>query len=157
ISTVLTQLTGITLSIQVRDQAKVAKALDPAMGIVNRMLAQAGGPGGNGPEFRKQAGDQPSYVLEVPPGLVPPQFQGLYQPTISLAKDQLIISATTAGAERAVAASTGGPDKRWRPTGAFGSMARRLPNNLMMLNVNDPRESMPTLIENLPAVAQQLG
>jgi len=162
-SALLSQSAGITLSIQVRDPAKTAKALDPLIGIVNRTLSQAGAPGnqpgGNAPilEFRKQAGPDPSYVLDFPPGSLPPQFQGIYQPTVMLTKDQLVISATTAGAQRAAAASNGGADGRWQPTGAFGAMVRRLPANLVLLNVNDPRESIPALIENLPTVAKQLS
>jgi prepilin-type processing-associated H-X9-DG protein len=163
VSLLVSQVAGITLSFQVRDSAKVAKALDPLMGIANRALAQAAGqgnqPGGNAPvfEFRKQAGADPSYVMELPPGSVPPQFQGIYQPTIILAKDQLVISATTVAAQRAAAASNGGPERRWQPSGAFATMARRLPSNLIMLAVTDPRESLPALVENLPNVANQLN
>ncbi len=162
-SLLLSQSAGITLSIQVRDPAKAAKALDPLIGIVNRTLSQAGGPGnqpgGNAPilEFRKQPGADASYVLDFPPGSLPAQFQGVYQPTVMLTKDQLVISATTAAAQRAAAASNGGAAGRWQPTGAFGAVARRLPSNLVLLNVNDPRESIPALIENLPNVATQLN
>ncbi len=162
-SLLLSQSAGITLSIQVRDPAKAAKALDPLIGIVNRMLSQAGGPGnqpgGNAPilEFRKQAGAEATYVMDLVAGAVPPQFQGVFQPTVMLTKDQLVIAATTAGAQRAAAASNGGADRRWQPTGAFASVARRLPSNLVLLNVNDPRESIPALIENLPNVANQLN
>ncbi len=162
-SALVAQSAGITLSIQVRDPAKAAKALDPLIGIVNRTLSQAGAqgnqPGGNAPilEFRKQAGPDPSYVLDFPPGSLPPQFQGLYQPTVMLVKDQLVISATTANAQRAAGASKGGADRRWRPTGAFAAMARRLPPNLVLLNVNDPRDTMPALIGNLPTLAEQLN
>ncbi|MGO9922352.1 MAG: DUF1559 domain-containing protein [Isosphaeraceae bacterium] len=162
-SMLLAQSAGITLSIQVRDPAKAAKALDPLMGIVNRTLSQAGAPGnqpgGNAPilEFRKQAGAEATYVMDLVAGAVPPQVQGVYQPTVMLTKDQLVISATTAAAQRAAAASKGGADRRWQPTGAFGALARRLPPNLVLLNVNDPRESIPTLLENLPAVVTQLN
>jgi hypothetical protein len=163
VSVLVSQVAGITLSLQVRDSAKVAKALDPLMGLVNGALAQAAGqgnqPGGNIPvlEFRKQGGSDPTYVMEMPAGAVPPQFQGIFQPTIMLAKDQLVISATTVAAQRAVAASNGGPEKRWQPTGAFATMARRLPANLILLTVTDPSESLPNLIENLPNVATQLN
>jgi prepilin-type processing-associated H-X9-DG protein len=162
-SAVLAQTAGITLSIQVRDPGKAAKALDSLMGIVNRTLSQAGAqrnqPGGNAQvlEFRKQVGAEPTYVLDLPPGAVPPQVQGIYQPTVTLTKDQLVIAATTAGAQRAAAASSGGAGGRWQPSGAFGAMARRLPSKLVLLNVNDPRESMPTLVENLPNLAAQLN
>ncbi len=70
------------------------------------MLSQAGGPGnqpgGNAPilEFRKQAGAEATYVMDLVAGAVPPQFQGVFQPTVMLTKDQLVIAATTAGAAR---------------------------------------------------------
>jgi hypothetical protein len=162
-SVLVSQLTAITFSLEVRDRAKFAKALDPLIEIVNRSLAGAGGqgnqPGGNAVifEFRKQEGADPTYVMELPAGVVPPQFQGMFQPTVMLGKDQLIISATTAAARRAAAASNGGPERRWQPTGAFAAMARRLPTNLVLLSVTDPRESLPALVENLPKLADQLN
>ena len=76
----------------------------------------------------------------------------MFQPTVMLGKDQLVLAATTAAAEQALA---GGP--RWQPTGAFVPMARRLPASLVFLNVSDPRDSMPALIEKLPVLVQQLN
>ena len=129
-SVLASQLAGITLSIHVRDRAKATRlALDPLIGIVNRVLsharAQGNQPSGNAPilEFRKQAGPDPSYVMDIPPGVLPPQFQGVFQPTVMLAENQLVISATTAAAQRAVAACNGGPDSAGRENPCMGRPA----------------------------------
>jgi prepilin-type processing-associated H-X9-DG protein len=78
-------------------------------------------------------------------------------PTIALDKEQLIISATSAAAEKALALVAGPADKRWSVTGAYVRVAERIPRNLMMLVITDPRETMPAVIENLPAIAQALN
>ena len=96
-------------------------------------------------------------MLDFPPGSLPPQLRGIYQPTVMLTKDQLVVSATTAAALRAGAASKGGAEGAGGRRVAFGAMARRLPANLVLLNVNDLRESIPTLIEKLPMLADQLN
>ncbi len=36
-------------------------------------------------------------------------------------------------------------------------MARRLPENFVLLNVSDPRDTLPAAVENLPALVQQLN
>jgi prepilin-type processing-associated H-X9-DG protein len=162
-SALVSQFAGITLSIQVRDQASATKAVDSLVAIVNRTLSQAiaqRSEAGAKPlmlALRKQPGPDLAYALDFPEGSVPPQVQALYRPTVMLVKDQLIISATTTAAQRAAAASHGGADRRWRPTGAFGPMTRRLPPNLVLLTVSDPRETLPRLIETLPTVVERLS
>ncbi len=72
--------------------------------IIGQQMArrpnQAGGAGAPAPEFRKQPGDRPTYVLDLPPGLLPPQLAEMFQPTVSLGKDGLVLAATTAAADR---------------------------------------------------------
>jgi len=156
---VMAQFTGLTLSVQVRDADAVAKVLDPLMNALNRIIKQqaAARPNqanaGAAPfEFRKLPAPRPAYVLDLPPGSLPPQFLGMFQPTVMLGTDQLVLGATTAVAEQAVA---GGP--RWQPTGAFIPMGRRLPESLVFLSISDPRDSMPALIEKLPVLVQQMN
>ena len=164
ISALVSRSAGLTLSIHVRDRAKATRlALDPLIGIVNRVLThvrvQGDQPGGKAPvlEFRRQAGPDPTYVLDIPPGLLPAPFQGVYQPTVMLAENQLVISATTAAAQRAVTACNGGPDKRVSQNSGWGIQQRALPRELVLFNVTDPRESVAALIESLPAVAKLLS
>jgi len=153
------QYTGLTLSVQVRNAAAVAKAFDPVMTALNRILKQqaAARPnpanaGAGSFEFRRLPTARPAYVLDLPPGSLPPQFSAMFQPTVILGTNQLVLGATTAAAEQALA---GGP--RWQPTGAFIPMGRRLPGSLVFLNISDPRDSIPALIEKLPIVVQQLN
>jgi prepilin-type processing-associated H-X9-DG protein len=149
---------GLTISFQVRNAAAVAKGLDPLMSALNRFIKQrqAGGrpdqanAGAPAPEFRKQPAVRPAYVLEFPPGSLPPQVAALFRPTVMLGTNQLVFGMTTNVAEQAL---TRGP--RWQPTAAFSPVAQRLPQSLVFLNINDPRDSMPALIERLPALVQQ--
>ena len=163
-SVLVSGLAGITLSIHVRDRTKATRlAIEPLIGIVNRILSQARAQGkeprDNAPilEFRKQAGPDPSYVLAIPPGFLPPQFQGVFQPTVTLTEKQLVISATTTAAQRAVAACSGGPEQRTSHNSGWGVLQRSLPRSLVVFSVADPRESLPALIENLPTVSKLLS
>jgi prepilin-type processing-associated H-X9-DG protein len=79
----------------------------------------------------------------------------MYRPTVMVGEDQLVISLTPDAAERAQAA--GRTDSSWRPSGAFLTMTRRLSTNLVFLNVSDPRESLPALIESLPTALQGIN
>ena len=154
----LAQFTGLTLVAQVRDQAALMRAFDPLMKTINAMLQmQRAGPNAPVMAFRKQDGPRPTYVLDLPQGGLPPQILAMFQPTFTLGKDQLVFGASTDAAERAIGASTAAPGLRWQATGAFVPMARRLPENLVLLNVSDPRDTMPAMIESLPAIVQQLN
>jgi prepilin-type processing-associated H-X9-DG protein len=90
--------------------------------------------------------------MEFPPGSVPPQLAAMFRPTVMLGKDQLVVGAANTAVEEAFA---GGPP--WRPTGAFIPVAKRLPQSFVFLNMTDPRDSMPTFVEKLPVMVQQLN
>ena len=159
---VMQQLAGYTLSAQVGDQAAVAGALERLAKGINDFLSAQGeaarrNPAGGAPpaapaQLRKIDGPSPGYVLDFPPGPQAAQLAAIFQPTLLLGKNQLILSASTAAALRAAAE---GP--RWRPGGLYVPVVRRLPDRLVFLNLSDPGESMPGFIENLPAVAQQMN
>ena len=68
-------------------------------------------------------------------------------------QNQLVIGATGSAVDHALTAGRGSPN--WRPTGAFLAMTRRLPKELIFLNVSDPRDTMPSLVENVPSLLQQ--
>jgi prepilin-type processing-associated H-X9-DG protein len=154
----LSQFNGMTLSVQIRDQAAMTRAFDPLMRTINIILqGQKAGPNAQPLAFRKQSGRRPSYVLDLSQGGLNPQIVAMFKPTITLGKDQLVFAATTAAADAAINVSTAGPTRRWQAAGPFVSMARRLPENLVLLNVSDPRDTIPTLIESLPALVQQMN
>ena len=147
-------LSGITISAQIRDQAALTRAIEPLMTVVNQVLQ--GGPAGN-LEFRKQEGARPSYILDLPAGLLPPPFATLFRPTIVVGKDQLIVGTSTDPAQKAANLSGTPKDHLWQPTGAFVPVVRRLPANLVYLRIADPRETMPAIIESLPVLAQTIN
>jgi hypothetical protein len=150
--------TGLTFSLQVRDQAELSKQVEGIIRGINRILEQRPPAGGaDPPQFRKKTGSNMEYVLEFPPGSVPEGPLGMFSPTIALDRQQLLLSATTAAAEKALALSNAPAQQRWSPAGAHVAMARQLPAQMMMLMVTDPRETMPVYIENLPAIAQALN
>jgi hypothetical protein len=157
-SAVMAQFTGQTLAVQVRDAAAVARVLDRLMAGLNRIIKQrqtAGRPDQADAasfEFRKQAAPRPTYVLDLPPGSVPPQWAAMFRPTVVLDENQLVLAATTTAVDQALA---GGPP--WQPKAAFIPVAQRLPDSFVFLNFSDPRDWMPTSIEKLPAVVQQLN
>jgi prepilin-type processing-associated H-X9-DG protein len=162
---ILSQFTGLVLSLEVRDPVGFARTFDPLMKAVNRIIqAQQAAARGNQPNpnapvmaFRKQDGPSSTYVLDLPEGSLPPPVLAILRPTITLGKEQLVFAATTAAAERAASLANAQADGLWRPTGAFVPMADRLPSDLILLNVNDPSESLPALIESLPVFAQQIN
>jgi prepilin-type processing-associated H-X9-DG protein len=144
----------MTISIQVRDHAAFSAHFDQLVKAMNQVLAMRPAGAAEPPQFHKKNGPHNEYVLEFPPGSAPEGVVSLLSPTIALDKEQLIISGTTAAAEKALAL-TGAPDeRRWSATSDFVPMAQRLPGNMVLLNVADPRDTLPVLIDNLPAIAQ---
>jgi prepilin-type processing-associated H-X9-DG protein len=150
--------TGLTLTCQVRDEAALAKQMEVLIKGINQVLAQRPAGAGDPPQFHKKEGPRTEYVLEnLPPGAVAEGPMALFSPTIALDREQLIISGTSAGAEKALALGPGPADRRWSATGAYERVAQRLPLNLKMLAMVDPRETMPAMIENLPQIVQALN
>lgn len=150
---------GLTLSLQVRDFDSLSRQFGPMIESINRVLKdrQQSGGGANPkpgtpeapiPSFRKLDRPDLAYTLEFPEGSIAPQLLEIFSPTLVLCKDQLVFSMTTKGAERVLGAS----NERWKPTGAYETMARRLPTKLVLLSVSDPRETLPELVANLPTI-----
>jgi prepilin-type processing-associated H-X9-DG protein len=150
--------TGLTLTLEARESDAIGKHLDTIVKVVNQLLAQrpAGG-GAEPPELRRKAGPHTEYVLEFPPGSLPEGPLGLFSPTIALGGKELVVSGSMTAADQALKLADAPAAARWSATGAFVPMARRLPKEMIMLNVSDPRETFPVLIENLPAIAQALN
>ncbi len=152
---VMAAYTGLVLTFETKDEAALSKQLEVLIKGINQVLGQRPqGGAADAPQFRKKDGPRTEYVLEFPPGSVPDGPLGMLSPTIALNQEQLIISATSAAAEKALALGAGPAGQRWSATRADVRVAERIPRNLMMLVITDPRETMPVLIENLPAIAQ---
>jgi prepilin-type processing-associated H-X9-DG protein len=155
---------GLTIAAQARDEA-LARNLDKLVEMINQIIqsqqaaARRGQPDPNAGAiaFRKQEAQRPTYALELPPSAVPPPFGLMFRPTIKLGQGQLVIAASTPAANRAVDLAGLPPDRLWRPADAFVPMARRLPGDMVLLTVSDPRDTLPGFIENLPTFAQQMN
>ena len=160
----LSPYTGLTISAQVRGDS-VPRVFDNLIQAINPIIraqqaaARRGRPDPNAPTIalRKQDNPRPTYVLDLPPGTLPPPLMAMFQPTVQLGKNQLVIAATTAGADHANDLSAVAPDRLWKPTGAFVPMVRRLPGDLLFLNVSDPRDTLPGMIEGLPMIVRQMN
>ena len=156
----LSQFAGTTISVQVRDPVGAEKSVDSLIETINSALKEqpkAAGANANTPflQFEKQAGPHSRHEIDLIAGGVRGPLAEMYRPTVMVGEDQLVVSLTPGAAERAQAA--GRTDQSWRPSGAFLTMTRRLSTNLIFLNVSDPRESLPALIESLPTALQGIN
>jgi prepilin-type processing-associated H-X9-DG protein len=161
---IMGQFAGLTIAAQARDQA-LAPNLDRIIDAVNQVIrtqqerARRGQPNPNAGAigFRKQEAKRPTYLLELPPGAIPPALALMFRPTIKLGEGQLVVGASIAAANRAVELGGQPPDRLWRPADAFVPMARRLPGDMVLLSVSDPRDTLPGFIQNLPMFVQQMN
>jgi prepilin-type processing-associated H-X9-DG protein len=152
---------GLTLSIQVRDEAALASILDRLVRAVNRTVERPpppavrkvrGRPGPGAPQmsFRKQPGPHLRYVCNLPPTSVPKPFLEAIQPSIALGAGRLVISGSKAAAERALAAAP-----HPQPAEALLPLLRRLPAEMVYLNIDDLRDVTRLLTRALPILVRQ--
>jgi hypothetical protein len=152
------RIAGFTVSAQVRNQAEVARAIDPLVRAVPRnmgrriqqargdrvlqMLATLA--------ISKVDGSVPHYVIRWPQNFFPAPFPGVVRPTILLQSGKLVLGVSDSAAEGAVAVGPG-----WEPAGPLIPIMRRLPAELVYLSVQDPRVGMRILTMALPALVRQ--
>src|SRR5262249_55759444 len=74
-----------------------------------------------------------------------------------LGKGQLVLGASPAAANRSFNVAALPRDQLWKPTDKFVPMARRLPRDMVLLTVSDPRDTLPGYVENLPMFVQQMN
>jgi prepilin-type processing-associated H-X9-DG protein len=138
--------TGLTVP------ANFASALGKLLDAVNAQLkaprpnAPAGAPV---PEFRKLAGKQAGFELVLPPGSVPPGPLQAIKPTILIGKKTLVLAGTGEAATSALGVAEGS-SPRWKPDAAYAPVMNSLPTNMVLLGINDPRQSVPQLLTKLP-------
>ncbi len=163
---------GFIFASQVSSPGPFGRALDKLIGAANKALESAGGTGrpraGGDPEggfprpvggegtlkFEKAAGRGTSYSLDGPTNgsalgpLVPPKL------TVTLGRNHLVVASSPEDAQLALSVESRGA---WVPGKEFRSLVDRLPKRMALLVVSDPRESIPSLVASLPAVAQLLN
>jgi prepilin-type processing-associated H-X9-DG protein len=154
----LTLFSGVTLSFDVHGVPGLARSLDTMIGRINDLVKQEqAARGGNAPaiELVKLQGTRTGYVLNLPPGSVPPGPFASIQPTLILETDRLVIAGTTVAARKALLPKK--PASTWRPRGAYVPVARRLPDNMILLGLADPRDTIPAAVSMLPVLLPQIN
>jgi prepilin-type processing-associated H-X9-DG protein len=145
-------LLDLTVAAEIDDQKAVASALGSMMEALTDRLKADANAGRAVPEIRKLDGPRLAWTVSLPPGNVPPGIE----PTVIVGKNRLVIAYRRASAEAAADLSERAGD-RWAPRGSFALMARQLPARMVLLNVNDPRETFPTLVASLPMMLQGIN
>jgi prepilin-type processing-associated H-X9-DG protein len=149
----------LTVLVQTDDAVTLSKGIDRLMAQINDATQRgAKGPQGansQGIRFDKINGPfRLGYAATIPPGTLPPGPFAAVKPTLLLGGKSLVISTTTEAASKALALEASGA--KWSPTGAFKAMADRLPPKFLMLNVNDPRDTLPTIVQMVPMLLQNV-
>jgi len=148
------------LTAEIKDSAAFARSLDKVIAFANQAIqAQAARtPGGadRAVQIRKVAGTTPGYNVVLPPGTLPPAAAALISPTILVGRTQLIVGLSEAEAKAALTAE-GRATSRWTPTTEHKIPFAKLPKDLVILGVSDPRASMPQIVESTPALLAGLN
>jgi prepilin-type processing-associated H-X9-DG protein len=142
---------GLVVSVEAKDEKAVGERLEGLIAKLNAALAAQAKNLPEPPKFVREKGEGAAYVMDARPLHLPPFLADLFSPTIAVGGGQLVFSPNRDAARLAVAAGTG-PDKAWKPTEKFVPMAKALPANMLMLAVDDVRETIPALIEGLPEI-----
>src|SRR5262249_1730183 len=101
------------------------------------------------PRFR---GSNKVYSLSLPASIA--AFTNLNL-TIAMGKKQLVV-ATSADAARNALSSEGKGADRWKPSADLPETLTKLPKALTYLQIEDPSDTLPSALANLPASVQGL-
>jgi prepilin-type processing-associated H-X9-DG protein len=139
----LLHLPPVVALVEVKDPGAFGTTLDSLMTAANRVLAGMASSEGGPVKFEPLKAPARGYRLVVPAQVFP--LPTTIRPGIVLGERYLAISTTLDGAREALAVE--------KPL----ALPQGLPKGLVFLNVQDPRDSMPELIANLPFMVQMLG
>jgi hypothetical protein len=115
--------------------------------------ARRGGAAAAVPEFKITSSQPKTFVLSLPPALGALTNLRL---TVALGKKYLVLASAPDVARQALALEASKPDARWSPGGEVKAALDRLPTDLVMLQVNDPSNTLPQAIATLPTDLQAL-
>ena len=140
--------------VEVRDHEAVAKALDTLAPRINRAMRSLadGSGGGEVGEFKRLKGEENGRVLSLPASIAA-DGRGL-RPTWSARVARIMVLATSpATARRALDLDERSQAGGLPPGDPLAEVLRQLPDRLVFLSVDDPRQSMlPELLVSLPNV-----
>ncbi|MDR3637924.1 MAG: hypothetical protein P4L84_29230, partial [Isosphaeraceae bacterium] len=160
------------LVVEVKNATAFGKKLDELMIAVNKILRESvkataaaagntggegdsapaerkrgGGPGVPAPKFEMMAGKAKAYALVLPAEMG--KLPAGVKPTIRVGEKFVAIGVNPAVAGQALEAKEG-----WKPSGEFTSALASTPEGLVLLNVSDPRGTMPQELASLPRSLQ---
>ncbi len=159
------EIPRFALVCDIDDPSAVGKVLDQAMTVLNRQLKTIGKPPVEAPakgargkaaagpsiELQLMPGEPKGYVLKIPPEMAG-QIPSSFRPAIRVGPKHLVI-ASSSDVVKLVLDLKG----TWTPPNDLSSAYAALPTNLKMINVSDPRETLPNLLASLPGTIQQLA
>jgi prepilin-type processing-associated H-X9-DG protein len=151
---------GSTFSVQLRDQDRVARVIDPLARSFGPFMRQRFRLGARDRlslfvaslNLTRMPGRNPHYVLDWPPNTLPAAYSSLLRPQIVVGKDRLVLAASNMAVTGAL--ETGA---RWQPAQAFVPIVRQLPAEMIYLRLADPRAATPVLLAGLPVLVRQIN
>ena len=138
---------GMTLVAEARETDALAQSIGKLVAAFGPALANGKGPGASPRPTLRALPDGRTFELELPPGATPVPIPIL--PTLAVGGDRIALALSPVDAQKA---STP-PQGRWTPQGEFAKVFEKVPAEMVLLNLNDPRETLPGLIEALPQLA----
>ncbi len=133
---------------EVREPDRFLEVLDRVAQIANAQIraeAARRPRAGQAPaEIRKIDGPTPGYQLVLPPGAVAPQAAAFASPTILVGKGRIALGVNEDEARAAL------DTRAWTPGPEVAGPLGRTPKDLLMLNLDDPRTTVPALVEATP-------
>jgi prepilin-type processing-associated H-X9-DG protein len=153
---IVEQIGGWTVSAPVRDEAAVAKAIDPLIAMVSQTLKR---------QLRLAQNRgliAPVWSIDVQPTAEPrgytlgyinsqPVVLAKLRPTVAVSHGKLVLAGSPVAAERALA---GG---HWQPAGEFVPVVNRLPAEMIYLSLQDPRIFTPIALNAVPILVRQIN
>lgn len=145
----------MSLALKVDDSAAFAKTMDEVVARVNKALAAPPAPGDAGPppQFKPLEGGDRGYDLHLPPQMA--VALGNMRPTLVIGPNHVALGSTRAVARQGLDLAMGAGG--WIPPRDAESLAKRLPSSMVLLQVSDPRDTLPGIIASLPQLAQMFN
>ena len=135
---------GLTLAAEARETKALADSLAKLVRAIGPMIAQAGAQNGQPGPMLSASPDGRTFTLVLPPRMFPVPLP--IRPTLTVGDNRIALALDDASAKAAVGRESGG----WAPKGEFAETFEHVPAEMVLLNVSDPRETLPGLIASLP-------
>jgi prepilin-type processing-associated H-X9-DG protein len=142
------------LVVEVKDHEAVTRAVETLSKRINsglRTLADQVG-GGEVGEFKRLKGEENGRILALPSALVPHSSD--LRPTLLLGKKRMVLGTNPSTARQARDLDERAERSGLPPGDPLAASLEPLPDHLVYLAVNDPKESLPELLVSLPGLME---